>query len=76
LLYRLLVIGEAVKALPPDLLARQPQVPWREIARLRDLLAHHYYRVDALVIRRTVEAPLTELRDAVTRLLTEEQDQA
>ena len=31
-------------------------------ARLRDLLAHHYYRVDALVIRRTVETPLSELR--------------
>lgn len=70
--YRLVVIGEAVKALPSDLLARQPQVPWREIARLRDLLAHHYYRVDALVIRRTVETPLIELRDAAARLLIEE----
>ena len=36
LLYRLVVIGEAVKALPADLLARQPQVRWQEIARLRD----------------------------------------
>jgi hypothetical protein len=40
------VIGEAVKALPADLLDQHPQIPWREIARLRDLLAHHYYRVD------------------------------
>jgi uncharacterized protein with HEPN domain len=39
LLYRLLVIGEAVKALPTDLLAREPTVPWDEIARLRDLLS-------------------------------------
>jgi uncharacterized protein with HEPN domain len=76
LLYRLVVIGEAVKALPADLLARQPQVPWQEIARLRDLLAHHYYRVDAQIIRRTVETPLSELRDAVAWLLAEEQDQA
>lgn len=76
LLYRLVVIGEAVKALPSDLLARQPQIPWREIARLRDLLAHHYYRVDALVIRRTVETPLSELRDAVALLLAGEQGQA
>jgi uncharacterized protein with HEPN domain len=75
LLYRLVVIGEAVKALPADLLARQPQVPWREIARLRDLLAHHYYRVDAQVIRRTVEAPLDELRNAVTHLMAEAQNQ-
>jgi uncharacterized protein with HEPN domain len=76
LLYRLVVIGEAVKAPPADLLARQPQVPWREIVRLRDLLAHHYYRVDALIIRRTVESPLAELQDAVARLLAGEHDQA
>jgi uncharacterized protein with HEPN domain len=69
LLYRLVVIGEAVKALPEDLRARQPQIPWREIARLRDLLAHHYYRVDARVIRRTVESPLTDLQRAVIQML-------
>jgi uncharacterized protein with HEPN domain len=69
LLYRLLVIGEAVKALPPDLLAREPKVPWREISRLRDLLAHHYYRVDPQIIRRTVDAPLRDLRAAARRLL-------
>ena len=72
LLYRLLVIGEAVKALPGELLALQPNVPWREIARLRDLLAHHYYRVDAQVIRRTVEAPLDKLTAAVAGLLAME----
>lgn len=75
LLYRLVVIGEAVTALPADLLARRPLVPWREIARLRDLLAYHY-RVDAQIIRRTVEAPLRELREAAVQLLAEEQDQA
>lgn len=67
-----MVIGEAVKALPPDLLARQPHVAWREIARLRDLLAHHYYRVDAQIIRRTVETPMDELRDAVAQLMADE----
>jgi uncharacterized protein with HEPN domain len=72
LLYRLLVIGEAVKAIPAELLAQHPQVPWREIARLRDLLAHHYYRVDAQVIRRTVETPLLELQDAVAQMLAED----
>ena len=69
LLYRLLVIGEAVKALPPDLLDREPKVPWREVARLRDLLAHHYYRVDPQIIRRTVDAPLRDLQVAARRLL-------
>jgi uncharacterized protein with HEPN domain len=49
--------------------ALQPQVPWREIAKLRDLLAHDYYRVDAQVIRRTVETPMEQLSDAVAELI-------
>lgn len=69
LLYRLLVIGEAVKALPPELLDREPKVPWSGVARLRDLLAHHYYRVDPQIIRRTVDAPLQDLQEAARRLL-------
>jgi uncharacterized protein with HEPN domain len=75
LLYRLVVIGEAVKALPAYLLDQHPQIPWREIAKLRDLLAHHYYRVDAQVIRRTVESPMTDLRNAVAQLIAEEHHQ-
>lgn len=53
--------------------AVRPTIPWREIAKLRDLLAHHYYRVDAQVIRRTVEAPLEQLTGAVAELLAMDQ---
>jgi uncharacterized protein with HEPN domain len=53
-----------------------PDVPWREIARLRDLLAHHYYRVDAQRIRRTVEAPVDQLSTAVGQMLAMEQPDA
>jgi uncharacterized protein with HEPN domain len=40
---RLLEIGEAVKALPPELLSTQPAIPWRQIARRHDHLAHRYF---------------------------------
>ena len=36
---RLLEIGEAVKALPASLLSSQPNIPWNQIARMRDHLA-------------------------------------
>lgn len=68
LMYRLLVIGEAVKAIPADLQQREPSVHWSEIARMRDVLAHHYYRVDTDVIRRTLDDPLHELEAAVHRI--------
>jgi uncharacterized protein with HEPN domain len=40
---RLLEIGEAVKALPDDVLLSEPDIPWRQIARMRDHLAHRYF---------------------------------
>ena len=36
---RLLEIGEAVKALPDELTSTEPDIPWRQIARMRDHLA-------------------------------------
>jgi uncharacterized protein with HEPN domain len=40
---RLIEIGEAVKAVPAEVLAREPDLPWSQIARMRDHLAHHYF---------------------------------
>ena len=40
---RLLKIAEAVKALPDSLPATQPTIPWTQMARMRDHLAHRYF---------------------------------
>ncbi len=40
------IVGEAVNLLSDDVTSRYPDVPWRDIARLRIVLAHHYHRVD------------------------------
>jgi len=50
---RLLEIGEAVKALPDDLLATQPSIPWRQIARMRDHLARWYFDTADAILQAT-----------------------
>ncbi len=67
---RLIEIGEAVKALPGDLLATEPDLPWSEIARMRDHLAHRYFDTAHAVVASTVSHDLPQLRAAVQRLLT------
>ena len=69
-LYRLLVIGEAARALPDPVRDSVPDLPWRNIVRLRDLLAHQYHRVDVGIIHATCDAPLTQLHDALPQLRT------
>lgn len=66
---RLIEIGEAVKALPADVLASEPSLPWSEIARMRDHLAHRYIDTTHAIVAGTVVNDLPELRAAVERLL-------
>jgi uncharacterized protein with HEPN domain len=65
---RHLEIGEAVKALPEDLLATQPAIPWRQIARMRDHLAHRYFDTAHAILRATVTEDLPDLERAVVAL--------
>ncbi len=66
---RLIEIGEAVKDLPPTLLAHEPGIPWIEVARMRDHLAHRYFDTSHAIVRGTVDHDLPELAAAVNRLL-------
>ena len=67
-LLRLMQIGEAVKALPGELLAEEPHVPWAQVAGLRDRLAHRYFDTQFSVVEGTVRQDLGELEEAVRRL--------
>ena len=76
ILYDLVVIGEAVKELPASVTHLRPDVPWSKVARIRDVLAHHYYKVDIEVIQMTLNEPLGILQAACGELvLLTEDDQ-
>ena len=68
LLYNLLILGEAVKALGDETKARRPEVPWRQIGGLRDVLAHEYYRIDLTEIESILKRDLPGLETAITTL--------
>jgi uncharacterized protein with HEPN domain len=66
---RLIEIGEAVKALPADLLANEPDLPWTQIAGMRDRLAHRYFDTSHAIVAATVEHDVPELERATRSLL-------
>jgi uncharacterized protein with HEPN domain len=71
LLYEFIVIGEAVKHLSAETRARAPEVPWQDVAGLRDLIAHEYFHIEMTRVLEIVERDLSGLEQAIDRLLTE-----
>ena len=68
-LRHLTVIGEAVKNLPSILLDTEPEIPWRKVAKLRDILIHVYFGVKDEIIWGIVEQDIEPLGAAVRRML-------
>lgn len=68
-LRRFEVIGEAVKNLPEDLRDEHDQVRWGDIAGLRDVLIHAYFRVNVERVWKAIQDDLPELKRKVEGIL-------
>jgi len=56
------IVGEATKKIPLSMREKYPDIPWREMAGMRDRLIHTYFDVDRLLLWRTVVNRVPELR--------------
>ena len=69
---KLIATGESIKNLDKltagNLLIYYPQIPWREVMGMRDIIVHHYFEVDADVIFNTVKENIPLLMDTLLQM--------
>ena len=66
------VIGEATKKLSADFRDRYPTVAWKQVAGLRDVIAHGYFRVDYEVIWGIITNTMPGFKIAMIKIRKEE----
>jgi len=65
------VIGEASRALSPEFQSRFPDIPWRAMIGMRNIIAHQYFGIDLGAVWSVIDHDLPTLKQNIARALEE-----
>lgn len=68
-LRKLEIIGEAAKQVPVSVKMEHPNIPWAEIARMREKLIHGYFGVDFELVWKVIKKRLAKLQQELERIV-------
>jgi uncharacterized protein with HEPN domain len=72
ILYKFIVIGEAARNVPPEIQARAPEIPWRLMSDMRNVITHQYFRVKLRIVWDGIQNELPPLVEPLQNLLKSE----
>jgi len=55
------IIGEATKHIPEEIRKSYPEIPWKEMAGMRDKMIHEYFGVDLEIVWKTIKIRLPQI---------------
>ncbi len=62
------VIGEASKNIPDKVRSKYPDIPWKQMAGMRDKLIHEYFGVDLDVLKKTIKNQLPRIKPLIKKV--------
>ena len=68
---KLEIIGEATKQIPDEIRRNYPDIPWKEMAAMRDKLIHFYFGVDYQLVWRALKRRLPQIKPELQKMLEE-----
>lgn len=68
---RLEIIGEAVKNIPDEIRSKHPDIPWKQIAGMRDVLIHEYFGVNLGRVWKVIVEDIDKLGKEINKLKKE-----
>ena len=66
---KLEIIGEATKGVPSEIRNNNRQIPWKEMAGMRDKLIHFYFGVDHGLVWSTIARRLPEVKKMIEAII-------
>ena len=64
------ILGEAVKNIPEHVKNENPDIEWKKIAGLRDIITHAYFGIDVEIIWDVVENKIPSLKKSLLEILS------
>ena len=76
---QLIAIGESVKKIDKitkgELLERYPNIDWKGVKGMRDIISHHYFNIDAEIIYEVCKNRIPELKETIEQILRDFTDE-